>query len=315
MKYDVFISHASQDKTNVARPLAERLRESGLQVWLDEDELRLGDSLRRSIDVGLADSRFGIVILSPDFFSNEWPQRELDGLVSTENGHERVILPVLHKFTLDQLREKSPLLADKLSASTDEGIDVVAKKIVDSINRGRTRKELISPKRKPQAYNESTFRRMLRPEFLFIAVFLFGILLSNDWFRMIDNGWYIETYNDYGGLYEDEDEIKDALITVFSGRGHSLLQVRENDEWLDAGDTPSQDNLNALFCRARYMANVAFFPSDKSLRIRVWVVDRSGADKLTTNEAVIPTNSDNSPSVTEIAATVEQLVFSAIDLR
>ncbi len=39
-EYDVFISHASEDKEEVARPLAEVLRRNGLSVWYDEFELK-----------------------------------------------------------------------------------------------------------------------------------------------------------------------------------------------------------------------------------------------------------------------------------
>jgi serine/threonine protein kinase len=72
--WDVFISHASEDNETVARPLAAHLREAGLRVWLDEHELLLGDSLRREIDRGLAQSRWGVVILSRHFLDKEWPQ-------------------------------------------------------------------------------------------------------------------------------------------------------------------------------------------------------------------------------------------------
>ena len=66
--YDVFISHATEDKDDIVRPLAEALINQNLRVWYDEFELRLGDSLRRKIDVGLTQSRFGIVVLSHAFF-------------------------------------------------------------------------------------------------------------------------------------------------------------------------------------------------------------------------------------------------------
>lgn len=65
--YDAFISHASEDKDGLVRPLAELLRKQGFAIWYDEFQLKVGDSLRRSIDNGLAHSRFGIVVLSPDF--------------------------------------------------------------------------------------------------------------------------------------------------------------------------------------------------------------------------------------------------------
>ena len=86
MDFDIFISHASEDKDEVVRPLAEQLRHRGLRVWMDETEIKLGDSLRRSIDHGLSKSRYGLVVLSPDFLKKEWPQKELDGLVAREDG-------------------------------------------------------------------------------------------------------------------------------------------------------------------------------------------------------------------------------------
>jgi hypothetical protein len=66
---DIFLSHASEDKTPIARPLYMALRKAGVNVWFDEAELTLGDSLRRKIDDGLAHCRFGVVILSPNFFA------------------------------------------------------------------------------------------------------------------------------------------------------------------------------------------------------------------------------------------------------
>ena len=89
MEWDVFISHAWEDKESIARPLAEALRARGLRVWFDEFTLSVGDRLRRSIDRGLANSRDGIVILSPHFFAKEWPQKELDGLIQREDRGKR----------------------------------------------------------------------------------------------------------------------------------------------------------------------------------------------------------------------------------
>lgn len=81
-QWDVFISHASEDKVAVVDPLAKELQKHGLRVWLDRSVLTIGDSLSRKIDEGLGSSRFGIVVLSQNFFTKSWPQRELDGLVT-----------------------------------------------------------------------------------------------------------------------------------------------------------------------------------------------------------------------------------------
>lgn len=81
-KWDIFISHASEDKDAVVRPLAERLQSVGIKVWYDEFTLMVGDSLSRFIDYGIVNSQFGVVILSRQFFLKQWPQRELAGLVA-----------------------------------------------------------------------------------------------------------------------------------------------------------------------------------------------------------------------------------------
>lgn len=133
MDFDIFISHASEDKEDLVRPLAEQLRQRGLRVWLDETELKLGDSLRRSIDRGLSTSRFGLVILSPNFLSKEWPQKELDGLVAREDGSSKVILPIWHNVTRDNILAYSPLLADKIAAPTSKGLNYVADQVIAAV--------------------------------------------------------------------------------------------------------------------------------------------------------------------------------------
>jgi hypothetical protein len=136
-RWDVFISHASEDKASVARPLAELLRAHGLRVWYDEFTLTIGDSLSRSIDRGLLQSRFGVVILSPDFFRKRWPAYELRGLLAKEISGRDLILPVWHNTTAAEVRAYSLPIADKLSLSTaSDGIEVIAHRIVQKVRPG-----------------------------------------------------------------------------------------------------------------------------------------------------------------------------------
>lgn len=134
LEYDVFISHASEDKDQVVRPLARSLCDGGLRVWYDEFELRLGDSLRQKIDQGLAKSRFGIVILSRSFFGKGWTNYELDGLVTKSISGDQVLLPIWHEITKQQLIDYSPSLADKVARSTSTNtIEEISKEIIDLI--------------------------------------------------------------------------------------------------------------------------------------------------------------------------------------
>ncbi|MEV6927992.1 toll/interleukin-1 receptor domain-containing protein [Dactylosporangium sp. NPDC051485] len=116
--WHVFISHATEDKDRVVRPLAEALRRRGLRVWYDEFEMRLGDSLRERIDEGIARSTFGVVVLSPAFIAKHWTKYELNGLVSRFVYGQQTILPVWHDMTVEDVMAFSPSLADRVARST-----------------------------------------------------------------------------------------------------------------------------------------------------------------------------------------------------
>lgn len=132
--YDVFVSHASEDKDDFVRDFVKCLQQDGLKVWYDEFTLRVGDSLRRSIDNGLRNSRYGIVVLSEAFFSKEWPQRELDGLFAREVNGEKVILPIWHKISKNEVLKFSPIIADMLALNTSSfTIEEIAKEISDRV--------------------------------------------------------------------------------------------------------------------------------------------------------------------------------------
>ncbi len=118
-QYDLFISHASQDKADFVEPLAEVLSGMGFRVWYDDFVLKLGDSISRSIDKGIARSSYGLVVLSPHFFAKQWTERELVGLTTREvAGRKKLILPVWHNVTHEDVMEYSPTLADKKALNT-----------------------------------------------------------------------------------------------------------------------------------------------------------------------------------------------------
>jgi signal transduction histidine kinase len=133
MQWDLFISHASEDKDSFVRPLAIELQQRNLRVWYDEFSLKLGDSLNRSINSGLAESQFGIVVLSNHFFAKEWPRRELDGLVAREISEGKVILPLWHGVTEADVRKHSPILADRVAVNTSKGISDCVIKILEIV--------------------------------------------------------------------------------------------------------------------------------------------------------------------------------------
>lgn len=127
----IFVSHASEDKAAFVRPLAHALKAHGLRLWYDEFSLRPGDSLRRSIDRGLTECSAGLLILSPSFFSKEWPQRELDALFAAEMAGRSQLIPIWYQIDFKGVATRSPLMADRLALSADQGIEVLAKRIAE----------------------------------------------------------------------------------------------------------------------------------------------------------------------------------------
>jgi len=128
--WDVFISHASEDKDSIARPLRDALTRLGITVWLDEAQMRIGSSLRRKIDEGIRSSRFGIVVLSESFLRKGWTNHELDGLVTRTVAGEQSLLPIWHDLSAEQVRVFSPSLADKVALNTNQfSIEEMADKI------------------------------------------------------------------------------------------------------------------------------------------------------------------------------------------
>lgn len=147
-EWDVFISHASEDKEDFVRPLAQALIQLGVKVWYDEFTLQVGDSLSRSIDKGLTGSRFGLVILSESFVTKQWTARELRGLTTREVEEGRtVILPIWLGITRQQVVDFSPILADSFAMRADQmsAEDIalgLLKRIRPDIYEGHPRAEL-----------------------------------------------------------------------------------------------------------------------------------------------------------------------------
>ncbi len=139
-KYDVFLSHASEDKDDVARPLAQALQQRGLRVWYDEFELRIGDNLVAKLNAGISASRFGILVLSKAFLAKRWTIHELNMLERLWVADDRILFPVWHKITIEELSAYRAWLAIIIGLSTDTyDIREIADEICDVIKEYDTR--------------------------------------------------------------------------------------------------------------------------------------------------------------------------------
>ena len=126
-EFDVFISHSTVDKPYV-EPLVKELEAAGISVWFDKTSMEWGDSLRSEIDRGLTTCRYGIVVFSKAFLNKKkWTEHELNALFAKEEPGKKVILPIWHGISREDLIQYSPAFADRLAKNsvTDSYTDIV----------------------------------------------------------------------------------------------------------------------------------------------------------------------------------------------
>jgi len=134
-KWDVFISHASEDKDDIAEKIVNLLEYFGIKVWYDKDILSVGDSLSKSIDIGLINSRYGIIILSENFIKKGWTEYEFRALLNREVGKKKVILPIWHKIDKEMIEKYSPFLLEKYALdSTKQKLEQIVIELIKVIN-------------------------------------------------------------------------------------------------------------------------------------------------------------------------------------
>ncbi len=116
---DVFLCHAWDDRQAAAKELHDLLVSLGVKVWFSEKDVGLRVPLLRAIDKGLANSRVGIVLVTPALLRRLPAEGIADKELSALLARDRLV-PILHETTYEALREVSPLLGSRSGLSTAE---------------------------------------------------------------------------------------------------------------------------------------------------------------------------------------------------
>ena len=112
-EYDVFISHANVDKETLIEELYQSLNKLGINIFYDKESLEWGDNWKDKILKGTQKAEFAIIVISENFFGKEWTERELVEFLNRQNRNgQKLILPILHNITVEQLYEKYPAVAN-----------------------------------------------------------------------------------------------------------------------------------------------------------------------------------------------------------
>ena len=126
--YDVFISHANKDKVDYVDELMTSLNKLKIKIFYDKDSLEWGDNWKQRILNGVKESEFAIIVISENFFDREWTEKELNEFLNRQNRNgQKIILPILHNTTIEQLQAKYPAVADiQALNSKDYSCDEIA---------------------------------------------------------------------------------------------------------------------------------------------------------------------------------------------
>jgi hypothetical protein len=241
MDYDAFISHASEDKDSFVKPLAILLRDLGVNVWYDEFSLRLGDSLSRSIDNGLCGSKFGIVVISKSFISKGWPDYELKGLIAKEIGKPKIILPIWHGVTRDEVLDFSPSLADKFAVDTSKNklsdiavqlIEVIRPDLFQAIYRKSVERQILQNSERIKVELSSIAKGPIRhetlPDSLLVRIKLIQSALHDVFTMSLD-----DSIDDFrrDSHPEREIEVWEKIISAFQdATSASVLSLDQRKE-------------------------------------------------------------------------------------
>lgn len=242
--YDAFISHASEDKDAFVRPLAKALTARGFRVWYDEFTLKVGDSLRQTIDNGLKNSNFGVIVLSQAFFEKNWPQYELNGLTAREIDGHKVILPIWHNVSKANVLGYSPTLADKVALhSPTLSIEAIADKLEEVLNDSTTEltdnapyqsiKELTTAN-KAKALIADQLKSQEQAQFLNIQgydaslreyqLFIDSMIVSIDTIKQEHPNWLIR-------VHEEHDSFG-KILRIISKARQMTIQLKEPHDTL-----------------------------------------------------------------------------------
>lgn len=173
-EFDIFISYAVEDKIDIVTELVEQLKSSGLKVWFAGQELRVGKSINEVIKDGLNKSRYGVVILTHNYFTKEWPRKELHALWGKSDS---LIIPIWHNLTTEEVQRYDPILADKWGIETSKGINAITSEIIKVIREHKNEESSAHHSKSPK----KTYGLSLRV----VTTTLIITTLSAIWFFVI----------------------------------------------------------------------------------------------------------------------------------
>lgn len=212
MKYDVFLSHTSADKNDFVEALKNSFDNLGISIFYDKDSIEWGDNWKQKIYNGLSNCKYGVIVVSKNFFDREWTEKELKELLSRQNKTgSKLVLPIAYKIDISTIYEKYNELTDiqfiDASKCSIQDITIQLAKIMLSDHSEKYNDR--NNNEKYQIIKEYCEKRMCSS--LDFFDWLSPLMLNNDFIKpYYDGNWIGWEYYDY----------KDRPIQLFQQRNN-----------------------------------------------------------------------------------------------
>ena len=240
-KYDVFVSHAHTDKESIAAKLQASFKKLGISVFYDTDSIEWGDDWAQKIKDGLANCRFGVIIISKDFYDRTWTEKELKSLLVRQNDSgENIILPILFNTDIDELKahcnkgcykelEKIQFIRYSEDCDIKDITILLAKKLIANAT--------VTPKQSYTSSNSDIFDKFFEHSSYEFNLWLKSLIESNNaWTDDYDenfNGWHHLTIDGKSIPLIQQRHRECGYSTMFGYEEKSEYQYRINPKYFN----------------------------------------------------------------------------------
>ena len=275
---DVFLCHAGEDKNEYIIPLKTALDKENITSWLDEIHIEWDDSITKKVNEGLRISKYVVVFFSNNFFNKNWPERELNSVLSqmASSGEKRILPIALTKNLLNEVKDKYPLLSDIKFLFWEDGLD----KIIISLNRlfNKQTKEIsenTSPEFKiPMPNIKKGFTQRDKDKFLYSSFEFIKAFFENGLKQLETNFAGIEAdfisihkLKFVCSIYNNGEIVNKCKIWMGSSFGPNAISYFE-DRNLDVNnDISSNDSLSTEIINNKLgfsTSGIGFYPESKA---------------------------------------------------
>ncbi|MEM7370675.1 MAG: TIR domain-containing protein [Bacteroidota bacterium] len=275
--FDVFISHAVEDKYDFTEAFVTELERHGLKVWYSSEQLGPGSKISYEVDKAISQSAYCIAVVSPAYLDHKWTMDEYRAFYAKETACHSIIIPIWHRTTYEEVKEKSPLMADRFAISSEKPMKEIIEKILAFMEQNSPESE----KRNPPSFFRQFVNIKLEYRIGLIGILLGiiaggGLFINSSKTDISTKGKNSPIYVNPGGEERYQSawlSIDEEMKTLFSAMTALLSQI-DNDVPESFYDVPKPGELGTAF-QMRARDNFRQYEENIQMYRREWAFDNT----------------------------------------